>query len=136
MWLLPWTALQPFLHESVVDRAETLWLWSRTDDSARRLLPRQVKLETLYEACQALRYGAGKYGAFVWEKGQYYTDVVSSGLRHALKAPGIDPESGLSHSVHLSANVVIAWHFMQNAMVYRSYDDRPHREILEFGDAP
>ena len=81
--------------------------------------------ERLEDAARVFAYGARKYAAWNWAKGQPWSVPTGCLLRHAMAILGgedIDPESQLPHWGHLACNAIMLAHFEGN---YPEGDDRP-----------
>lgn len=68
-----------------------------------------LPLTGLEGVAQVLTYGAKKYAAWNWAKGQPWSVPVASMLRHLAalqRGETVDPESGLPHVDHIACNAV------------------------------
>ena len=68
----------------------------------------------LEEVTRAFEYGATKYGADNWRKGNLYRKYAGATLRHVwswLWGSDVDPESDVHHLAHAAANLMmlITW---------------------------
>lgn len=84
--------------------------------------------EALAEINAVLEFGANKYAAHNWQRGDgfRYTRVLNSLLRHVfayMRGEDTDPESGLSHMAHAGCNVLFLLHYHKNKTRYKN-DDR------------
>jgi len=64
---------------------------------------------------QVAEYGAKKYEANDWRKGQSWTTLTNSTFRHLLAiccGQRVDPESGLLHAAHAAWNMCTMCHFL------------------------
>lgn len=81
-----------------------------------------MPFEAIEEINKVLDFGAKKYAAHNWKKGEgfKYTRVLNSLLRHIfayMRGEDKDPESGLSHLAHAGCNIVFL-------LYYNKYKDR------------
>ena len=80
--------------------------------------------EFLEDVSKVLTYGSKKYNAHNWRGGLNYSRIIGAIYRHLTainKGEDIDPDSGLSHTSHLGANV----QFLNWMMKHRpDLDDR------------
>ena len=81
-----------------------------------------MPFEAIEEINKVLDFGANKYAAHNWKKGEgfKYTRVLNSLLRHIfayMRGEDKDPESGLSHLAHAGCNIVFL-------LYYNKYKDR------------
>lgn len=93
-----------------------------------------LPLFVLTPALEVLDYGRRKYAAWNWCKGQPYSVVMASMLRHlsAFQAgEDTDPESGLSHVGHILCNALFL-SFMW--LRCRDMDDRPEQITEAYHD--
>lgn len=85
----------------------------------------QIDWPTLEGMVRVLMYGAQKYARNNWKKGQPYTEVADSLMRHLtafLQGEDTDSESGLHHLDHVACNV----HFLRyHTLHHPQLDDRP-----------
>jgi hypothetical protein len=66
--------------------------------------------EALNEVAQVFTFGAKKYGADNWRAGLSYRRLLSATMRHVNaynSGEDIDSESGLSHTAHAVANLLM-----------------------------
>jgi hypothetical protein len=96
---------------------------------ARRLhhgcLMKYITSSDIADACEVLNYGAGKYAAWNWAKGQPFSVAMASLKRHLLAmAEGqvYDEESCCSHWGHIICNIIFLCHFLE---FHPNMDDRP-----------
>lgn len=78
----------------------------------------------LEELAKVMTNGAEKYGEHNWRKGMNYTSMIASALRHLMeinKGNDIDDESGLHHSAHVMANMMMLTDYYTT---YKCGDDR------------
>ncbi len=79
------------------------------------------------ELVKVLTYGANKYAARNWERGQKWSIPYASCLRHLqawYAGEDNDPESGLSHLAHAACNIAFLLAYQARGMF--SLDDREH----------
>lgn len=96
---------------------------------ARRLhhgcLMKNLTAEDLEEATKVLDYGAEKYAAWNWAKGQPFSVAMASLKRHVLalsQGQEYDEESGCTHWGHVVCNIIFLCHFLE---FHPNMDDRP-----------
>lgn len=111
--LIPWDtiALRPAL-------IVPLYWWWRGDRDARSAVDAMRPAwaadgrDFVADAAAAFNYGAGKYGAWNWEKGLAARRIYAAACRHyhaIERGEPADPESGLDHHCHLAACAVMAF---------------------------
>lgn len=87
----------------------------------------QVPLFALEGVAKVLMYGAKKYAPGNWMKGQPWTVVYNSAMRHLSawqRGEELDPESGLAHVDHAMCNLLFLSAYRD---IYPEGDDRwPH----------
>lgn len=79
------------------------------------------------ELVKVLTYGAKKYAARNWERGQTWSIPYASCMRHLQawhSGEDTDPESGLLHLAHAVCNLFFLLAFQLRGMI--SLDDREH----------
>lgn len=90
----------------------------------------------IWGCAKVLTYGAKKYAAHNWRRGMRWGECADALLRHFfawLEGEDVDPESGLSHLAHCSANLAFLMH-METNPEYALMDDRPQmRRFTEDG---
>lgn len=87
------------------------------------LVPRALILG----CAKVLTYGAKKYAMHNWRRGMRWGEPADALLRHFtawMEGEDTDPESGLSHLAHCSANLAFLMH-METNYEYALMDDRP-----------
>lgn len=87
-----------------------------------------MPLDALEEVGKVLTLGARKYGDRNWERGIKYGRVYGALLRHAaawFQGQQRDPETGLSHMAHCSANALFLLAYELRGG--KRLDDRPTR---------
>jgi len=71
----------------------------------------------LMEVCRVSTYGGKKYAPLDWERGQSFSTLLNSGMRHMLQAMSNplsrDEESGLLHLGHAAWNLLTLLHFVE-----------------------
>ena len=76
-----------------------------------------VDFDSLLPLVRVLEFGAGKYGAFNWQKKTDKHTIIDSMLRHAFalnKGEELDKESGLHHIGHILSNCLFySYHFAE-----------------------
>lgn len=81
--------------------------------------------ETVEQVARVLEYGATKYAAWNWAKGQNWSVCIGSMKRHlwayTVRGEELDSESGLHHLAHVGANILFLNFF---SVYYREGDDR------------
>lgn len=87
-----------------------------------------MPFEAIEEINKVLDFGAKKYAAHNWKKGEgfKYTRVLNSLLRHIfayMRGEDKDPESGLSHLAHAGCNIVFLLYYSKHKDRYKN-DDR------------
>lgn len=87
-----------------------------------------MPFEAIEEINKVLEFGAKKYAAHNWQKGEgfKYSRVLNSLLRHIfayMRGEDNDPESGLSHLAHAGCNIVFLLYYVKNKSRYKN-DDR------------
>jgi len=87
-----------------------------------------MPFEAIEEINKVLDFGAKKYAAHNWKKGEgfKYTRVLNSLLRHVfayMRGEDKDPESGLSHLAHAGCNIVFLLYYSKYKDRYKN-DDR------------
>jgi len=68
-----------------------------------------VHFKSLIPLVRVLEFGAKKYSKDNWKKGLDKNEILESAIRHIMSMMDgelIDPESGLSHSGHVMANMM------------------------------
>lgn len=83
-----------------------------------------IPMETLYGECAVWAFGEKKYSKHNWKKGMPWMAAFDSLQRHLIAWQGgeeADPESGLSHLAHASANLRMLLYF---TMYHPELDDR------------
>jgi hypothetical protein len=71
----------------------------------------------MLEVCRVSEYGATKYAPLDWQRGQSFTTMLNSGMRHLIA--GIadpqkrDPESGRLHLAHAAWNLLAVLAFIE-----------------------
>jgi hypothetical protein len=84
--------------------------------------------------------GAEKYGHFNWWKGQAFSTLVNSAMRHMLKVlwnpASVDPESGQYHAAHVAWNVMAILHFIAEGQDGRLNDIEEERRTLATNHHP
>lgn len=99
----------------------------RKDDSEKIQLA-LVDPEFVEGVGAVLTFGSRKYEPYNWQKGISYHRVFSACLRHLYawwKGERNDPETGLSHLYHCSANLLFLAYYERNKEKYKEFDDRP-----------
>ncbi|MBS0599493.1 MAG: hypothetical protein JSR92_19725 [Proteobacteria bacterium] len=84
----------------------------------------QIPLFALDGVAQVLMYGAKKYAPGNWMKGQPWTVVYNSMMRHLRdwqRGEDLDPESGLPHIDHILCNAIFLSAYRD---LYPEGDDR------------
>jgi len=96
---------------------------------ARRMhhgcLMKYLTPQDIVEACTVMDYGANKYAAWNWAKGQPFSVAMASLKRHVLalgSGEETDEESGCSHWGHVVCNIIFLTHFLE---FHPNMDDRP-----------
>jgi len=77
------------------------------------------------DVLKVLEFGAKKYKAWNWAKGQRWGCTLGSLLRHCralLQGEGYDEDSGLHHWGHIGCNTLFLFWFREH---YMDGDDRP-----------
>lgn len=87
-----------------------------------------MPFEAVEEINKVLEFGAKKYNAHNWKKGEgfKYTRVLNSLLRHVfayMRGEDKDPESGLSHLAHAGCNILFLLYYEKYKARYKN-DDR------------
>jgi hypothetical protein len=87
-----------------------------------------MPFEAIEEINKVLDFGAKKYAAHNWKKGEgfKYTRVLNSLLRHIfayMRGEDKDPESGLNHLAHAGCNIVFLLYYSKYKERYKN-DDR------------
>lgn len=75
-----------------------------------------VEAEYILGTAAVMTMGAAKYGAHNWKQNLEIERIYSAAMRHLLafwKGEVIDPESGLSHLYHASANLMFLDHYIR-----------------------
>lgn len=71
----------------------------------------------MMEVCRVSTMGAKKYAPLDWLAGQSFSTLMSSAMRHMLKAAtsplARDEDSGLLHLGHAAWNILAALHFIE-----------------------
>lgn len=73
-----------------------------------------IPLASLKPAADVFQYGAEKYAAWNWAKGQPWSVPLECAMRHIAalqRGEMIDPESGHPHFGHLLCNAIMLSHF-------------------------
>lgn len=79
------------------------------------------------ELSRVLGYGATKYEPYNWAKGMAWSRALAAAFRHLyawMRGEDVDPETGLSHLAHATANLMFLFHFQK---FRKGTDDRGFR---------
>lgn len=89
-----------------------------------------VPADTIEALAAVLQKGMEKYDERNWERGNFYSVPYASLMRHLLawwQGEDNDPESGLSHTVHILMNAAMLVRYSEQ---FPNYDDRPKKGKL------
>lgn len=81
------------------------------------------------EVVKVMTAGASKYGEKNWANGMKFSRPFNALLRHLFawwRGEENDPETGLSHMAHVTANAMFLFSFAKNKDKYKEFDDRRH----------
>ena len=102
-----------------------LQTWQEGTDAALSEAFRTFPLDHRPDVVKVLEFGAQKYAAWNWAKGQRWGCTLGSLLRHCekiLQGEILDDDSGLSHWGHIGCNLLFLLWFQTE---YKEGDDRP-----------
>lgn len=114
-WYRAWLK-SPASAKSVSFEPDVL-LWLDAVQQRRTKEPFLLLHGDLMLAVDVLEYGAKKYAAWNWAKGQNWSIPIDCALRHLSAYFGgeaTDPESGLPHMGHVYCNVLFLSWFLQH----------------------
>lgn len=92
-----------------------------------------IPVEHILGTARALKMGVKKYGKWNYREGIEYTRLLDSLMRHTLaflNGEDNDPESGLSHTYHIGANIAMLEWMRANKP---NMDDRYKSDTLPSG---
>ena len=84
-----------------------------------------IPMHLLADTARVFTYGSKKYASWNWAKGANWSIPFASLIRHScawFKGERVDSESGLPHTAHMIANILMMIHYEN---YYPEGDDRP-----------